>query len=55
MQADGTSAVERFISRYLNLRLLFEQADVALPVPQFLMICGVPGRGRARAADRWPA
>jgi tight adherence protein B len=41
MRNDGTSAVERFISHYLNLRLLFEQADVALPVPQFLIICGV--------------
>jgi len=41
MREDGTSAIERFISRYLNLRLLFEQADVALPVPQFLVICAV--------------
>ena len=41
MRNDGTSAVERFISQYLNLRLLFEQADVGLPVPQFLIICGV--------------
>jgi len=41
MRNDGTSAVELFISRYLNLRLLFEQADVALPVPQFLIICGI--------------
>jgi tight adherence protein B len=41
MRNDGQGAVERFISRYLNLRLLFEQADVALPVPQFLIICGV--------------
>jgi len=41
MRSDGSSAIERFISRYLNLRLLFEQADVALPVLQFLMICGV--------------
>jgi tight adherence protein B len=41
MRQDGTSAIERFISRYMNLRLLFEQADVALPVPQFLIICGV--------------
>lgn len=41
MRNDGTSAVERLISRYLNLKLLFEQADVALPVPQFLIIVGV--------------
>ena len=41
MHNDGTSAVERLISRYLNLRLLFEQADVALPIPQFLIICAV--------------
>ena len=38
---DGSSAIERLISRYMNLRLLFEQADVALPVPQFLIICGI--------------
>jgi tight adherence protein B len=41
MRNDGSSAIERIISRYLNLRLLFEQADVALPVPQFLVICGI--------------
>ena len=41
MRSDGTSAVERFISRYMNLRLLFEQADVNMPVPQFLIICGI--------------
>jgi tight adherence protein B len=41
MKNDGTSAIERLISRYMNMRLLFEQADVALPVPQFLIICAV--------------
>jgi tight adherence protein B len=41
MRNDGTSAIERLIARYLNLRLLFEQADVALPIPQFLIICAV--------------
>lgn len=40
MRIDGTSAVEKFVSRYLNLRLLFEQANVSMPVPTFLMICG---------------
>lgn len=40
MRSDGTSTVERFVSRYMNLRLMFVQADVALPVPQFLMISG---------------
>jgi tight adherence protein B len=40
MKNDGTSAVEKFVSRYLNLRVLFEQADVSLAVPHFLMICG---------------
>jgi tight adherence protein B len=39
MRSEGTSTVERLISRYLNLRLLFEQADVALSVPNFLLIC----------------
>jgi len=40
MRTDSTGAVEKFVSRYLNLRLLFEQADVAMAVPNFLMICG---------------
>jgi tight adherence protein B len=39
MRKDGTSAAERIISRYLNLRLLFEQANVELAVPNFLLIC----------------
>jgi tight adherence protein B len=39
MRKDGTSAAERIISRYLNLRLLFEQANVSLAVPNFLLIC----------------
>lgn len=37
---DSTGGVERFVSRYLNLRLLFDQANVDLAVPKFLMICG---------------
>ncbi len=41
MREDGSSAIERMISRYMNLQLLFEQADVALPVPQFLIICAI--------------
>ena len=41
MRGEGTSSVEKLISRYMNLQLLFEQADVALPVPQFLIISGV--------------
>jgi tight adherence protein B len=40
---DGQGAVERIVSRYLNLRLLFDQADVVLSVPNFLVICGVLG------------
>jgi tight adherence protein B len=40
MKADKAGAAERFVSRYLNLRLLFEQADVSLAIPNFLMICG---------------
>jgi tight adherence protein B len=40
MRQDGTSALERFVSRYLNLRLLFEQAAVAMTVPTFATICG---------------
>lgn len=37
---DNTGGVERFVSRYLNLRLLFDQANVDLAVPKFLLICG---------------
>jgi tight adherence protein B len=40
MRNEGTSAVERFVSRYLNLRMLFEQADVSMTVPTFATICG---------------
>lgn len=40
MRTDNTGAVEKFVSRYLNLRLLFDQADASLAVPNFLMICG---------------
>jgi tight adherence protein B len=39
MRRDGTGIVEVFISRYLNLRLLFEQANVQMAVPNFLLIC----------------
>ncbi len=40
MRNDGSSALEKFVSRYLNLSLLFEQADVSLSLAHFLMICG---------------
>ncbi|MCI0493078.1 MAG: type II secretion system F family protein, partial [Planctomycetes bacterium] len=40
---DGQGAIERVISRYLNLRLMFEQADVSMTVPNFLIIGGVLG------------
>jgi len=43
LRDDSTSAVEKFVSRYLNLRLLFEQADVSLAVLNFLIICGALG------------
>ena len=43
MRTDGTSAIERFVSRYLNLRLLFEQANVSMAVPTFVTICGSLG------------
>jgi tight adherence protein B len=43
MKTDGTSAIERFVSRYLNLRLLFEQADVSMAVPTFVTVCGALG------------
>jgi tight adherence protein B len=40
MRDDRSGVVEKFVSRYLNLRLLFDQANVALTVPNFLLICG---------------
>src|SRR6185436_11485912 len=40
IRSDSTGSIEKFVSRYLNLRLLFEQANVSLAVPNFLMICG---------------
>jgi tight adherence protein B len=39
MKTDQAGGVEKFVSRYLNLRLLFEQANVSLAIPHFLMIC----------------
>jgi tight adherence protein B len=39
MRSDSAGKIEQFVSRYLNLRLLFEQANVALSVPKFLIIC----------------
>jgi tight adherence protein B len=40
MKSDKAGGVEKFVSRYLNLRLLFEQADVHFPIHNFLLICG---------------
>ncbi len=40
MRGESTSAIERIVSRYLNLRLLFEQANVSLSVANFMIICG---------------
>jgi tight adherence protein B len=40
MRGEGVGTVEKFVSRYLNLRLLFEQANVSLSVANFLIICG---------------
>jgi tight adherence protein B len=40
MRGEGVGTVERFVSRYLNLRLLFEQANVSLSVANFMIICG---------------
>jgi tight adherence protein B len=41
MRADGSGGVEKFVSRYLNLRLLFEQANVTMSVPTFVTITGI--------------
>jgi tight adherence protein B len=43
MRKDGTGVFELFVSRYLNLRLLFEQADVEMAVPTFATVCGGMG------------
>jgi tight adherence protein B len=39
MRGEGAGAVERFVSRYLNLRLLFEQANVSMSISNFMLIC----------------
>ncbi len=38
MRDDGSGSLEKFVSRYLNIRLLFEQANVNMTVPVFLVI-----------------
>jgi tight adherence protein B len=40
MRADGSGSVEKFVARYLNLRLLFEQANVTMAVPTFVAMIG---------------
>jgi tight adherence protein B len=37
---ESTGAFEKFLSKYLNLKLLFQQADVSMSVAQFAIICG---------------
>ena len=37
---EKTSGLEKFVTRHLNLRLLFDQADVNFPIAQFLLISG---------------
>jgi tight adherence protein B len=39
MRSDQSSPIEKFVSRYLNLRLLFEQANVSMSVSNFVVIC----------------
>jgi tight adherence protein B len=43
MRNEGGGTIEKMISRYLNLRLLFEQANVSLSVANFVVICGAMG------------
>lgn len=40
MKSDQQGNIEKFVSRYLNLRLLFEQANVHFPIPQFIAVVG---------------
>ena len=55
MRADSAGGIEKFVSRYLNLRLLFEQANVSMSVANFVGICAafsgtyVPPQPAARA------
>src|SRR5215475_10952886 len=41
MRSDTAGGIEKFVSRYLNLRQLFEQANVSLSVPKFGATCAV--------------
>jgi tight adherence protein B len=43
MRSDNGGAIEKFVSRYLNLRLLFEQANVQMSVANFVVICASLG------------
>ena len=41
IRSESAGAFEKFLSKYLNLRLLFQQADISMSVPQFAIICVV--------------
>jgi tight adherence protein B len=43
MRSDNGGSIEKFVSRYLNLRLLFEQANVQMSVANFVVICASLG------------
>jgi tight adherence protein B len=43
MRAESTHPFEKFVSRYLNLRLLFEQANVTISVANFVVLCAAFG------------
>jgi tight adherence protein B len=43
MKSDSGGSIEKFVSRYLNLRLLFEQANVQMTVANFVVICASLG------------
>jgi tight adherence protein B len=46
MRSDSAGGLEKIVSRYLNLRLLFEQANISMAVPTFVMIsAGLAGTG----------
>ena len=48
---EQTGGAEKFVSRYLNLRLLFDQADVHFPIPQVPADLRRPRRRRSDAAQ----
>ncbi|TWT37461.1 Bacterial type II secretion system protein F domain protein [Posidoniimonas corsicana] len=43
VSVEGAGLLEKSIVKYLNLKMMFEQADVSFTVSKFLMVCVVSG------------